>query len=118
MSESSIAGDRVVSKVHGQRRELAFGRGKPSQVIEVGEAMPAAHPEHGIAHWQKVGGQGPLGQFVAEWEKRRAEWLKKDAPAAVAPIGLLPQIIPKGGILEVLTQGPILSRLREIIGGK
>lgn len=114
MSDSSIiCGDYHASTFRGQRKVLAYGRGKPSQVIEVGEAMPAAHPEHGIAHWQIV--ERP---FVPEWVKRREQWIRKGAPGAVPGAVILPQIIPKGGILEVLTQGPILSRLREMIGGK
>ena len=71
--------DEAEKALRGQRRELAFGRGEPSQVIEVGEAMPAVHLEHGIAHAQRV---GLLGQFIPEWVKIREKWLKAGSPAS------------------------------------
>ena len=83
MKMNTFVFDEAEKKLRGQRRILAFGRGEPAQVIEVGEAMPVAHPEHGIAHWQKVGRQGLLEEFIPAWVKIRERWLRAGAPGSM-----------------------------------
>ena len=146
MSNSAIAdADGSVQKIHGQAVVEPIRAGQSFAVGEYkhptapfGQVIPAnrasiigdilvgagqqlefskkAPPTTPPAQAQIV----PEGGFIAQWQKRRAEWLKRGAPAAAVTderqVILPQQLIPKGGIIDAVAKGPIISRLREIIG--
>jgi len=131
MSDASIiCGDSYSSTFRKQKLyEQALRPVRQEQYVEPGEFV--WHPTAPVAHAQ-VG--GILGKFVPEWQRKRAEWLAKGAPAQAVtnerPV-ILPQLkglgiaeaVLKGPIVETIaTKGPfglvgtIRDRIREIIG--
>ena len=116
--------------VMGSQRAETF-RGQKKYPVAVGEHLVPSPAEKvapfagGVEAGPPAGGTvlgGMFSQFIPEWTKRRKAWIERGAPAAAVTNEkqvILPQQVGFGfGIIEAVTKGPILSRLREIIGGK